>query len=128
AVRIAFENVDDRLRLEIDGREVLRLDFESGSPPVERNQLRIEAEDLQAELRSIRIYRDVYYCWYSGFRYAQSSPIELKEGEYFALGDNSPSSSDGRHWGPVPAQNMLGKAFLVFWPALPWRWEVKLIR
>ena len=54
--------------------------------------------------------------------------IVLGEGEYFALGDNSPSSSDGRDWGAVPGQNLLGKAFMVFWPALPWRWEVKLIR
>lgn len=35
---------------------------------------------------------------------------------YFALGDNSFNSSDSRFFGPVPDQNVTGKAFVVFWP------------
>lgn len=50
------------------------------------------------------------------------------EGAYFAMGDNSPSSLDSRAWGFVPQQNMLGRAFAIFWPALPWRWQIGFIR
>jgi len=34
------------------------------------------------------------------------------------LGDNSPQSSDSRYWPDpaVPAQNVIGRAFLEFWP------------
>ncbi len=35
---------------------------------------------------------------------------------YFALGDNSANSSDSRYWGTVPARNVTGKGFVVFWP------------
>ncbi|MDD4817958.1 MAG: signal peptidase I [Victivallaceae bacterium] len=35
---------------------------------------------------------------------------------YFMLGDNSASSLDSRYWGTVPRSNIVGKAFVVFWP------------
>jgi signal peptidase I len=35
---------------------------------------------------------------------------------YFALGDNSYYSSDSRYWGPVPQQNVMGRAVFVYWP------------
>ena len=35
---------------------------------------------------------------------------------YLALGDNTMSSSDGRTWGYVPRDEVVGKASFVFWP------------
>ncbi|HUJ09517.1 MAG TPA: signal peptidase I [Verrucomicrobiae bacterium] len=34
----------------------------------------------------------------------------------FVLGDNSASSLDGRFWGSLPRQNLVGRAVLVYWP------------
>jgi len=35
---------------------------------------------------------------------------------FFVLGDNSHNSDDSRFWGYVPFQNILGRAFLIYWP------------
>ena len=42
--------------------------------------------------------------------------VKLGADEYYACGDNSPSSYDSRYWGPVPAANLRGIAGGVFWP------------
>ena len=46
--------------------------------------------------------------------------ILLPEGHYFVLGDNRGHSSDSRQWGPVPEKNIIGKAWLRYWPIDRW--------
>lgn len=42
--------------------------------------------------------------------------IIVPNDHYFVLGDNSPVSRDSRYWGFVPRENLIGKAFLTYWP------------
>ncbi len=47
---------------------------------------------------------------------ADEMEFYVPEGHYFMLGDNSANSCDSREWGVVPRKNIIGRAFLVFWP------------
>jgi signal peptidase I len=44
------------------------------------------------------------------------SPIKIKPGHYFMMGDNRSSSCDSRAWGTVPRGNLIGKVFATYWP------------
>ena len=43
-------------------------------------------------------------------------PYRVPAGTYFMMGDNRLNSDDSRVWGPVPARDLIGKAFAVYWP------------
>lgn len=65
---------------------------------------------------------------FSGYTFGQSSgnyprpraagrkPIEVPQKHYFAMGDNSPNSADGRMWGFVPQEEIVGKAVFIYFP------------
>lgn len=42
--------------------------------------------------------------------------IVLGQDEYFAIGDNREFSSDSRAWGPITKSNIVGRAFMRYWP------------
>jgi signal peptidase I len=48
--------------------------------------------------------------------YDDFGPVTVPKGFLFVLGDNRSNSEDSRYFGFVPVQNVLGKAFLIYWP------------
>ncbi len=42
-------------------------------------------------------------------------PYTVPEGHVFVLGDNRDHSHDSRFWGSVPINDILGKAFILYW-------------
>ena len=42
--------------------------------------------------------------------------VKVPPDAYFVVGDNTYNSFDSRYWGFVPAKNIIGRAFLIYWP------------
>jgi len=91
--------------------------------PAEDNPSTLEfSASKSVALDNIEIWRDVYYTKMTR-REIRGKPgwgvdntYVLSNNEYLALGDNSPNSRDSRDWGPVPAENIVGKAFFILTP------------
>jgi len=45
-----------------------------------------------------------------------NQPYTVPANTYYMMGDNRTDSDDSRVWGPVPKKDVIGKAFLVYWP------------
>lgn len=45
----------------------------------------------------------------------------LGRGEYWVLGDNTDESTDSREFGPVRRRDLLGRAWVRYWPAERWK-------
>jgi signal peptidase I len=46
----------------------------------------------------------------------ENTDFVIRPKHFFALGDNTMNSSDGRYWGDFPQEKVVGKAGFVFWP------------
>lgn len=140
-VAVEFGHVDYRVYVKLNGREVLTTTDDVYTPDIEQLRLdpgrrpvgiRLAAQDLDLDLRRLRIDRDVHYTRSSYCERAYAGrPFTLRADEYFVLGDNSPDSHDSREWteggphlpadyrpGTVRADQIVGQAAFVYLPGL----------
>lgn len=61
--------------------------------------------------------QDGFYPGYSAYGYLPpNGQLKVEPGKYFAMGDNSPNSADGRSWGFVPGKDVVGRPLFVYYP------------
>ncbi len=67
------------------------------------------------------VFRERVY--YNRGPYGQvGQPVKVPSSHYFFLGDNSGSSRDSRYWGFLPKKELVGRAFMIYWPPRRIRW------
>lgn len=57
---------------------------------------------------------------YVKYQAGRSGSYELGADEFFVLGDNRPDSDDSRNWGVVKRDEIIGKAWISYWPPSEW--------
>lgn len=87
----ALQNVDDQLRLEIDGDVVATLEVPQSSNQASSFTIRVEGEGC--DFTDLETWRDIYYT--AG---TKGREFRIPPGHYVMLGDNTQDSSDSREW------------------------------
>lgn len=130
-----FTNVDDQARCKLNGA-VLGEDYLWTATDDNRyweNGIEVTAVDCMMTLQNVRIRRDIHYRneqYMSQLRPAMERYNREGRPFYVGFGDHSPASSDSRTFGVIPAENLIGRALVIFWPAqpdFPWL-DFKLVR
>ncbi len=116
--RIEFSNADNELILKLNDFVIFSHTYDTDLSSLEGytkfSRLKFGGVSTEAIFNNISILRDVYYT--ESGRWGTNNPVEIGEKQYFFLGDNSRNSNDSRYWKFVPESNMVGRAFMVFWP------------
>lgn len=79
--------------------------FVNGDRFPDTHTFHVDSKTYSAEAMLPEVYR----------RRDTFGPIAIPSDHFWAMGDNRDNSYDSRYWGPVPRDNIKGRALLVYW-------------
>ena len=113
-------NVDDGVRVRIDGRPLLSFDYAGNAPVPDgapaRNEPELRLVSGRLELRGIVVLRDAWLEASGRYGAPEAPPFPVPPGQAFLLGDNAARSRDSRSFGPVPLFARRGRPIAVWRP------------
>jgi signal peptidase I len=121
SIDVEFGLCDQQVLLAVQGRTLVRLPYErpADAPTETLHPLAIGVRGLAADVRQLRVWRDVYYLDPQGLARPWQAPTDAGSNGFALLGDNAPVSIDSRQWEPplVPASAIRGLVYRPFWAA-----------
>jgi signal peptidase I len=121
---LRFSNVNDRLSVWIDGTMVvdelydgnvlLASDLAKTGMSRPSDRVFLGGSAGVGLFSGIRVLRDIHYT--PRGTYAKGAAVQLGPHQIFVLGDNSRDSEDGRDWGPIDLDSVLGRVIGIAWP------------
>jgi signal peptidase I len=81
----------------------------------------LPGETVELKAGQVYVNGKLLYEPYIDARFGYSwGPAEVGPDQLFVLGDNRNNSSDSHSWGMLPEVNVIGKAWICYWPPKSW--------
>ena len=118
---IHLSNVDNRIEARVGDLTLERSYDRNSFEPTDKERLgrslgsrvQLRARDGHLRVEKLRIARDVQYRPRGLLR---PGGVQVGPGEIFLLGDNSADSHDGRDFGCLPEEAVIGRPLFAIWP------------
>ncbi len=95
----------------------------AGQPDLIKRVIGLPGETL--EVRDGRVYingQPIDEAYIRGPINQVTAPQQIPPDHYFVMGDNRNNSSDSRAFGAIARQDIVGRAWIIYWP--PQQWQV----
>lgn len=76
----------------------------------------VEIHDQQVFVNGVRLDEP-----YISAPPSNNNTWQIPPDNFFVVGDNRPNSSDSRSWSYLPREDLIGRAWLVYWPPEDWQ-------
>jgi signal peptidase I len=100
--------------------EILNITHQESLPFIKR-VVGVGGDTVELRDGALYVNGEPYEADYEYVQDNDNGKWEVPEGTVMVMGDNRPNSNDGRRWGFVPLQAVIGRGVLIWWP--PSRWS-----